>query len=163
MTEYVNKVQLLADTHKGYDDFEQLLSTLTDEQMTATGVNDAWSVKDNIAHLVTWQQRTINLLQAVRDNRELPDPTPNMSEDEINAIFYQQYKSLPLDKVLTDLHAVQQQTISVLQALSEEDLNRPIAWLDNRPVNQWVIGNNYAHYQEHTGYIQAALQQPKNV
>ncbi len=162
MTEYVKKDTLLTDTQKGYDDFEQLLSQLTTEQILAPKGDDGWSVKDNIAHLVAWQQRTINLLQAVRDNRELPDPTPNMNEDEINAMFYQQYKSLPLDKALADLHAVQQQTISALQSLSEDDLNKPIAWLDNRPVVGWVVGNNSDHYQEHTHYIQKSLQQTKN-
>ena len=161
MTEHISKTTLLENTQKGFDDFERLLSSLTNEQMTTPTLNGGWSVKDNIAHLVAWQQRTINLLQAVRDNRELPDPTPNMSEDEVNEMFYQQHKSLPLDKVLDDLHTVQQQTLILLQSLSEEDLNKPIAWLENRPVVQWVIGNNSSHYQEHTHYIQTWLQQTK--
>ena len=161
MTEYVKKDILLADTQKGYSDFEQLLSQLTTEQILAPSGNDGWSVKDTIAHLVAWQQRTINVLQAVRDKRELPDPTPNMNEDEINALFYQQYNSLPLAKALADLHAVQQQTISTLQSMSEEDLNKPIAWLNNRAVVGWVIGNNFDHYREHIGYIQNSVQQTK--
>lgn len=163
MTEHVNKDTLLSDTQKGYDDFEQLLSQLTLGQILAASGNGEWSVKDNIAHLMAWQRRTINLLQSVRDNRELPDPTPNMSEDEINAMFYQQNKTLSLDKVLANLHSVQQQTISALQSLSEEDLNKPISWLGNRPVVGWVVGNNSEHYQEHTHYIQKSLQQTKSV
>ncbi len=84
-----------------------------------------------------------------------------MSVDEINAMFYQQYKSLPLDKALADLHSVQQQTRSLLRAMSEEDLNKPIAWLDNRPIVIWVMGNNSEHYREHIHYIQISLQQTK--
>ncbi len=163
MTEQHIKATLLEDTQKGYDDFGHLLSSLTNEQMTTPTMDNGWSVKDAIAHLTAWQQRPIALLQAVRDNQELPDPTPNMSVDEINEMFYQQNKSLPLDRALANLHAVQQQTMAALQASSEEDLNMPIAWLGNRPVVQWVIGNNSEHYQEHIGYIQTWLQQTKSV
>ena len=61
-------------------------------------------------------------------------------------------------RILAEHRAMQQQMVNAVQAMSEEDLNRPISWLDDRPVVGWIIGNTYEHYEEHTHYIQEWLQ-----
>ena len=151
---YVNKDTLLNDIRKGYSDFDTLLSSLNEQQMLTPGGNDGWTIKDHIAHLISWQRRTLPMLQAVMDNVELPDPTPDMTMDQINEQFYQRDVALPLDRVLAEHRAMQQLLFNAVQSMSEEDLNRPIPWLDDRPVVGWVIGNTYEHYEEHTKYIQ---------
>jgi len=154
---YVNKDTLLNDIRKGYSDFDTLLSSLNEQQMMMVG-KDGWTIKDHIAHLTSWQQRTLNMLQAVLDGVEPPDPTPDMTIDQINEQFHQQDVSLSLDRVLAEHRAMQQQIISTVQAISEEDLNKPLSWLNDRPVVGWVIGNTYEHYEEHIHYIQQWLQ-----
>ena len=154
---YVNKGTLLNDIRKGYTDFDTLLSSLNERQMLTHGGNDGWTIKDHIAHLTSWQQRTLPILQAVIDNVEPPDPTPDMTMDQINEQFYQRDVALPLDRVLAEHRSTQQQMLNAVQSMSEEDLNRPISWLDDRPVVGWVIGNTYDHYEEHTHYIQQWL------
>ncbi len=154
MTEHLSKTILLNDMQKGYTDFEALLSSLSEQQMTTAGVNGKWSVKDNLAHLIAWQGRTLNLLQAIRQGVELPDPTPSMTEEQINEKFYQENKFLPLDKVLTDFRSTYSQMVNAVQMTSEEDLNKPISWLDDRPVVVYIVGNTYEHYQEHGQIIQ---------
>ena len=158
---HVQKDTLLNDIRKGYTDFDTLLSSLNEQQMMMAG-NDGWTIKDHIAHLTAWQQRTFNVLQAVIDNVELPDPTSDMTIDQINEQFHQRDAALPLDRVLAGHGAMQQQILSAVQSMSEEDLNRPISWLDDRPVVGWVIGNTYEHYEEHTQYIQQWLQNNTN-
>ncbi|HCI82301.1 MAG TPA: hypothetical protein DHW02_21715 [Ktedonobacter sp.] len=153
---YVSKDTLLNEIRKGYSDFDTLLSSLSEQQMMMAG-NDGWTTKDHIAHLTSWQQRILPMLQAVMDNVELPDPTPDMTMDQINEQFRQRNAALPLDRVLADHRAVQQQMLKAVQAISEEDLNKPIFWLDDRPVVSEVIGNTYEHYEEHTHYIQQWL------
>ena len=153
---YVNKDILLNDIRKGYTDFDTLLSSLNEQQMMMTG-NDGWTIKDHIAHLTAWQQRTLNMLQAVMDNVELPDPTPDMTTDQINEQFHQRDVSLTLDGVLAGHRDIQQRMLNAVQTMSEEDVNKPISWLDDRPIVGWVIGNTYEHYEEHTKYMQQWL------
>jgi len=50
-----DKAELLAIIRDGYEQFEDLLASLQEEQMTIPGVNGSWSVKDNLAHLTAWQ------------------------------------------------------------------------------------------------------------
>ena len=68
MTEQLDKAELLANMQAGYNSFEALLAGLNENQMTTPGVNGAWSVKDNLAHLSAWHLRQLALLQGVRPN-----------------------------------------------------------------------------------------------
>ena len=54
MAEQVDKNTFLAEIERGYTDFTALLSSLSEGQITVTGVNGAWLVKDNIAHITVW-------------------------------------------------------------------------------------------------------------
>jgi hypothetical protein len=64
--------------------WEELLASLSEEQITAPQLPADWSIKDVIAHLMAWQQRSIARLEAALLNRapELPkwpaelDPEP---------------------------------------------------------------------------------------
>lgn len=154
---YVKKDILLNDIRKGYTDFDTFISPLNGEQMIMVG-NDGWTIKDHIAHLTAWQERTLSMLQATMDNVEWPDPMPDMTTDQINDQFYKRNVALPLDRVLAEHRAIQQQVLHAIQAMSEEDLNKTVSWLDDRPVVGWVIGDTYEHYEEHTHYIQQWLQ-----
>ncbi|HEY4384036.1 MAG TPA: DinB family protein, partial [Ktedonobacteraceae bacterium] len=58
-----NKAELLTHIQAEYDRFEALLASLSEEQMTIPGVNGTWSVKDNLAHLTTWQDYQTTRLQ----------------------------------------------------------------------------------------------------
>ena len=157
MAEQQDKATLLEKMTTGYAAFEKLLAPLSEEQLTTPGVNGTWSIKDNIAHLSQWHKRTINLLQAVKEGVPLPDPTPGMSEEEINEMFYQQNRALSLQDVQAESRATFQQFIDSINALSNEALNKPQDWLGNRPVVLWIAGNSYDHYEEHSAIIEAWL------
>ena len=152
--EHINKDTLLKNIQRGYSDFDVLLSSLNEQQMLTPEDNSGWTIKDHIAHFTAWQQRTLNMLRAIMDDVELADPTPGLNTDQINEQFYHQFNALPLDGVLAEHREMQQQMLNTLQAMSEEDINKPISWLDNRPVVEWVIGDTYEHYDEHIKYIQ---------
>lgn len=162
MNPSLDKATLLTDMHTGYDTFTRLLGLLIPEQMMTPGVNGNWSIKDNIAHLTAWQQQVINMLQAIRQNVDLPDPTPNMTEDEENELFYQQYQAELLDSVLAEFHATSKRFIDEVRATSEEDLRKPVSWLDDHSVWRYIPGNQYEHFQEHAHIIRVWLAQNSN-
>lgn len=157
MTEHADKITLLKNLQDGYTEFDTLLGTLSEGQLTSNGVNGAWSVKDNIAHLSSWHKRLIAMLQATIDNVDLPDPTPGLSEEEINEQFYQQNKDRSLNEVLSEFRSTHQQIIDKLQLMSDDDLNKPLSWLEDRPVWPFIVGNTYGHYEEHSTIIRSWL------
>ncbi|GER88598.1 hypothetical protein KDW_27600 [Dictyobacter vulcani] len=158
MTEFVTKAELLTRMQAGYTEFTNLLSSLSDEQLTTPGVNGKWSIKDNIAHLSAWQNRVITALQAIHNQVEAGDPTPGMSEDEINELYYQTSKDRPLSEVRNEFAAVSLELQSAVERLSDQQLNSPLPWgKSQNSIWPWIAGNTYEHYQEHTQIIQEWL------
>jgi hypothetical protein len=154
MTEHMNKQTLLDFMNTGYTSFTELLASLSEQQLTTPGVNSTWSAKDNIAHLSAWQKRTLPMVQAVRDNVDFIDPLPDdATEEGINEQFYQQNKDRSLADVLAELHMVHRQFVENVQAMSDEELNRPLSWRSGRPIWPWIHGNSGEHYNEHMKII----------
>src|SRR6266849_5116398 len=138
MTEHMDKAALLEKMQDGYNAFEALLSGLNETQITASGVNGVWSIKDNLAHLTAWHKHQLDLLQGVRKGKEPAIRfAPGLSEDEVNEQFYQENKDHPLAEVLAAFHSSYQQVIATVQAMTDEDLNKPITWLNDRPIWLW--------------------------
>lgn len=155
-----DKAALLATIQAGYDQFEALLATLPEDEMTIPGVNDTWSIKDHLAHLAAWQNYQAARLEGILAGVEPPDPLPgHETVDEINEYFYQQYKDRSLAEVLADFRTSYQRILAATQALSWEALNSPFPWYDNDvPAGAYTLGNTVEHYEEHTGWIQRWLE-----
>ena len=101
MTEMVAKAALLQRIQAEYKQLETLLTPLSEEQMTTSGVNSAWTVKDNIAHLTTWQDYLLDQQEGVIADKKPPQFMPAFStEDEINEHVYQENKNRPLAEVM---------------------------------------------------------------
>lgn len=162
-TKPADKAALIATIQAGYDQFEVLLASLSEEQMTLPNVNGSWSIKDNLAHLAVWQNYQAARLQGTLDGVEPPNPTPGLeTEDEENEYYYQQNKDRPLADVLADFRAAYQRVLAATLALSWEALNKPFPWYDNDvPVGAYTLGNTSEHFEEHGGIIQRWLESQK--
>ncbi len=157
MAEHIAKEQLLDKMQSGYAAFNALLSSLSEAQLTTPGVNGDWTIKDNIAHLSGWQRRQMARNEAVIQGIEIPDPTPGMSVDEINEMLYKQSKDRSLPDVLNEFHETARRVREDIERMSDEQLNTPIPWLNNHTLAEYVEGNSYGHYEEHTEIIQRWL------
>src|SRR5436853_2081121 len=103
MAQYMDKAILLNKIRTRQAEFEGLLAPLDEAQMTTTGVNGEWSIKDVLAHLTAWQKRTIERLQAAAEQRGLTT-TPVANDEEMNALnarFYEENKARPLAEILS--------------------------------------------------------------
>ena len=164
MSEQITKATLFDKVSSGYNAFEKLLSPLTQAQMLVPEVNGGWSIKDNIAHITSWHQRLLELLQAAEQRRppaKIPETLDDATVDQINEHFYQENKSLTLDVVLQRFRTSYIQVIATIQVLSDEDFTdtQRFAWLEGTLLWQVVKDNTYGHYQEHAEIIQAWLKQ----
>jgi hypothetical protein len=160
MPEMIEKASLLDKVQVAYSQFEALLTSLSQQQMTTPGVNAAWSVKDNIAHLTVWQDYMSSRLQGLLEGKlSMPEFMPQFTnEDEVNEYFYQQDKDRALAEVLAAFRASYQRVLAAVQAVEEQVLNAPIPWSkSDRPVWAAIAGNTYEHYEEHGDIIRRWL------
>ena len=158
MAEQVNKTSILKELAASYAALEAILTPLDKKQYVIEGVIPGWSIKDVLAHMTSWHRRLVKWLDAAVHNAEpsLSGPDNVQEMDALNAQFYLENKSLPLDKVLADFHTSYQLIFDMIQTLPEEDLINPhrFAWSKGQPLWQAVAGDTYEHYHEHTKQIQ---------
>jgi hypothetical protein len=161
MSEQVDKASILNEMRTNYAALEEILNTLDRTQMTTEGVISDWSIKDMLAHIVSWHHRLLAWLHAAIRNEEPTISGPDSVEEmnAFNAQFFQQNKSRSLAEVLTDFRATHQQIMDIIQAMSEEELINPdrFAWAKGVPLWQVIAGDTYEHYQEHLKQIQEWL------
>jgi hypothetical protein len=159
MAETRTKSELLARMQAEYERFEALLSTLSGQQMTATGANSPWSVKDTIAHLTVWQGYLLDQLQGVANGKQPAAFMPELpTEDEINEHFYHVNKDRPLAALRADFQNLFARVLESVQAMSEETLKAPFPWHWNDRL-VWVLTahNTYEHFWEHGDNIRRWL------
>ena len=154
MEQQMNKSELLSEMNSKYTELEQMLAPLSNTQMTTTGVNGAWSIKDILAHLAAWQYVLLDRLQAAIQHTEPSSSFQGLSDEDIdrlNSQFYEENKSRPLSEVQADFRNTYRQIADAVQAMNEEDLFAPqrFAWLGGRALWRFIAGDTYEHYIEH--------------
>ena len=157
---------ILAALREQFNQWEELLASLSEAQIHAPHLPSHWSTKDEIAHLRAWQQRTIARLDAVRLDREpeypqwLPGVNPNTPEgvDQINDWLYETYRAQPWEKVHQDWRDGYLRFIEAGRQIEEKDLldSSRFAWLSSHPIVLSLL-YSYDHHQEHLDKLKAWL------
>jgi hypothetical protein len=163
-----NKQQILTTLQEEFNRWEALLASMSEEQITAPQLAANWSVKDVIAHLWAWQQRSIARLEAALYNRqpEFPqwptefDPEVEGEPDQLNAWLYQAYREKPWPRVYEDWREGCRRFLDLGEKISEKDLlaQGRYVWLEGEPLSS-VLRASYEHYEEHRQWLFPRIQQ----
>jgi hypothetical protein len=81
--EYVDKQQLLRRLDKARVAFKDSYAGLSESDVLESGVTKAWSVRDIIAHVTTWEEEALKHLPAILEGR--PPPLYSVTYDGIDA------------------------------------------------------------------------------
>jgi uncharacterized protein (TIGR03083 family) len=148
---------------------EALIAPLTDDEMVAPGPDGGWSVKDHLMHIVAWDRALLGVLQDQPIDRAIGidgSVYETGGIDAVNAAIYERERDRPLPEVLAAWRASRREVLALLETLSDADLYErpymPDYPGDGRPVIDGVVGNTYAHDEEHIEWIRTMLDARKN-
>lgn len=152
------------------DKFERLLNQLGFARMTTmAGVAGPWSVKDIIAHIMSYEQYTADrmaeimhgetyapaqtqaALDAFLQKFGYPDfGSALLNGDGSNAWIVEKYKNISLEEIVA--HEIQafSAIVAGIETLSESQL-------DQHHLFERVTHNTYEHYREHSRDIERWL------
>ena len=163
------KNHILAALREEFDQWEKVLATLSETQIMTVLPPAELSVKDEIAHLWAWQQRSIARLEAGVNNTapKLPqwlsdvDPENEADTDQINAYIYATYRDQPWPEVYSQWRTGFLRLLEVSEQIPEPALldSSRYAWLGGYALAAVLIGS-YDHHQEHLDKLLARLDQP---
>jgi hypothetical protein len=154
MEEQITKIKILESIHSEHEALDIMLKQLTDAQMTQSGVENNWSVKDILAHITDWEKRMVQWIEESLQGQTPEQPAPGMTWDDLDKLNEQTYlanKDRPLSAVLTEFDDSYQQSLKVVEALTEEELLDPnrFEWRGGKPLWYMIAANTWEHYQEH--------------
>ena len=152
------------------DKFELLLNRVGyTRRMTLKGVSGKWSIKDILAHILSYEQymadrmheilhhevyvpcKTQTALDAFLDQFGYPDfGSPLLDDDVPNAWVIEKYKNIALDDVVTQELQAFASIISALEQMPEEVIAK-------HNLNDRIANNTYKHYRDHIKDIRAWL------
>jgi hypothetical protein len=125
---------------------------MSEAELTARSAPGVWSIKDNLAHLVYWEQYMLERIRRAVEHGEAPQWVNNEEETRINAQILEENKERALPQVLEDLWRSYQQVAAQVEALNEPDLTDPqrFPWLKGDPLAKYIEDEAFGeHFHEH--------------
>lgn len=160
------KTHILAALREEFGAWKKLLSGLREADLTAPLPPSPLSIKDEMAHLWAWQQRSILRMEGGLQNQEpeMPvwvsglDPEEEASTDQINAWIEETHKDQSWDEIYTKWRAGYLRLLELGEAIPEMELldSSRYAWLDGYPL-AFILVASYDHHQEHLEKLLARL------
>lgn len=162
------KDHILVALREQFQRWEELLASLSAEQIAAPRLPSHWTIKDDIAHLKAWQQRSIARLEAARANREPvyprwlagADPEAESNTDPVNAWIYEAHREHSWAEVHEDWRAGFLRLLELSEGFSERDLldESRYPWMDGYSL-ACILLATYDHHQEHIEELLAWLEE----
>ena len=152
MPKPTTKNQIVEVAQKERTALEELLATLTPEQMTERDKIGEWAVKDVLSHLIEWEGMVIKWYEA-----GVKGKTPTVPSEEYNwgqlpqlnhAIFLKHR-----DKSLTDIQksfkASYKKIMKTLQSIPEKELftRGYYPWTRNNALAAYFVSGTSSHYR----------------
>lgn len=163
MAEEMTKARLIEQMRAGRAAFEAALAGASEETLLRRPTPDAWSLKDVLAHVTSWDRHLIAWLDA-DDRGERPDlPQPSGLTDEevdrFNAASLASFRDRPLADVLAESRASFADLLARAESLPEDALliSGRYPWTGERPLWFYFAADSFWHYPEHEQQVRSLL------
>jgi hypothetical protein len=162
-----NKKQGLEMLREIFRRWEELLAGMSEAQITNPQHPSALSIKDEVAHLWAWQQRSVARLEAFLNHSEprypeWPDTLDPDTEDvdQINAWIYETNRNKTWPNVHEDWREQFQRLLQLVAKVPEEGLTASGAHtlIEGYPLSATLEGT-YEHHEEHLNELTARLRE----
>lgn len=167
-----SKKQILTALQDILDRWQELIASLSEEQITDPSLPSNWSVKDVVAHMYAWQQASVARVTAALNGKEPDYPEwwvmmgldPEEHLDQTNALIYQINRDKPWSGVYAGWKAQFLHYLELLKQIPEKDLFEPgrYAWMGTYALSASSMGS-LEHHEEHLETLLAWLKEHGNM
>ena len=165
------KSHILTALREQFIHWEELLASLSDEQITDPNFDHDWSIKDVINHLWGWQQISVARMNAAVLDREPEFPNwlasfpENWDEnaDQTNAWIYKNFHSQSWTETNRNWREGFLRLLELGEVVPERNLldGDRYLWLKGYSL-AFILVASYEHHQEHLEKLIVWLQEQQN-
>jgi hypothetical protein len=162
------KEHILSALREQFNRWEELLASMSEEQITAPHFDFDWSIKDVIAHLWAWQQISIARMEAAAQDwePEFPKWILSLGEDweedanRVNALTFENNHEKSWSEIYQNWRNGFLRFLELGEAISEKDLldGDRYTWLKGYSL-AFILVASYDHHQEHLEKLLAWLKE----
>jgi hypothetical protein len=144
----MTRAQLLRRLDAAWQAFDQSYAGLSEAELLEAGVTGAWSVRDIIAHVTTWEEEALTYLPLILEGGRPPRYSTRYGGiDQFNALTTDRKKDLPLAEVLRQRDDVHRRLVELVQHVPEEHVTRETRFRHRLRMD------TYGHYPQHARAI----------
>jgi len=152
------KDHILTGLKEQFDQWEEYLASMSEEQIVTPLLPSEWSCKDVMAHLMAWQQRSIARIEAARFKHEPEypkwppemDPDSENDTDRINTWIFETNRDQSWSLVHQTWRKGYLHFLESGEGITERDLldSGRYPWMKGYPLAGSLLAS-YDHHQEH--------------
>lgn len=144
----MDRQQILRKLENAWQDFQQSYAGLSSALLERSGATKAWSVRDIIAHVTTWEEEALKHLPLVLEGKRPPRYSVTYGGiDAFNALTTERKKNLSLGEVRRQHDAVHRRLIAYLESVPEELFRSETRFRHRLRLD------TYSHYPIHAAAI----------
>jgi hypothetical protein len=144
----MDRQQLLRKLDKAWSELQDSYSGLSDAELMEPGVTGAWSVRDILAHITTWEEEVLKHLPLIlRGERPQLYSAAYGGIDAFNARMTEQKRNLSLSDVLRQLDDTHHRLIDFVESAPEDEFR------SERRFRRRLRLDTYSHYPKHAEAI----------
>ena len=144
----MDKQKLLSRIEQAWASFSDSFAGLTPAQLQAPDAAGAWSVKDILAHVTTWEEEALKnlplILQGMRTAR-YKDQYGGI--DAFNDQMTERKRAMPLDEVVRQLEATHRRFVEYVATAPDEE------FVTETRFRRRIRWDTYSHYPHHEATI----------
>jgi hypothetical protein len=150
----MDRQRLLKRLDKAWMDFKASYDGLSEEQLMEPGVTGAWSIRDIIAHVTTWEEEALEHLPSILAGRRPPRYSVAYGGiDAFNALMTKRKEGLPLSEVLRQSDDTHRRLIDLIESAPEDPL------IHESRFRRRLRLDTYGHYPKHAKAIRSWREQ----
>jgi hypothetical protein len=144
----VDREQLLKRLETAWSAFTDSYAGLSDAELLEPGVTRAWSVRDIIAHVTTWEEEAVKHLPSILEGRRPPRYSQAYGGiDAFNALMTTRKKDLALDELFRQQAEVHRRLVSLVARAPEAE------FAGETRFRRRLQADTYRHYLVHADAI----------
>ncbi len=144
----MHRRQLLKRLDTAWEAFKASYAGLSDSQVVEPDVTGAWSVRDILAHVTTWEEEALKCLPLILEGGQPPRYSVSHGGiDAFNARMTEQKSGLSLAEVRAQLDDTHRRIIALIQSVPEDQFTRETRFRRRLRLD------TYSHYPQHAQAI----------
>jgi len=164
----MNKAEVLERAETARAALDRLLVEVGEARMEQPGVEDDWTVKDILAHIMAYDRWTAAQLNAAREGRQatpqeeygLDAPPPGADTTDLdarNAALRDYYQDAPLAEIIGGAEHALTLLVTAIEALDDAQLADPafMNWSETLTTAQCIGMQTWEHYEAHEPVLRA--------